>query len=266
MLFGWKIFSFHILLLMTYMRSDWYRYCSEQRLIKTIGCSQTHHAGYQNRKPLPGPEYCFANCLMTALFCVWRKQPSSVLFLHKEVKINAECVINLWTMSAAQDVCLALNFTLMPPEHLRYRSLALWLHRVLQRSGLYFIRHNIPCPFSGDTRVQDKDIGRVFIRTAQNRGCELQQRQRLTYRKAGEQPEVKKPKKTLKPVPVPCSQRQCFFAECFSCVRQDFFWPGQRQPWWDRERLAWNSFPVAGRGQCGRPRKKKNTIEFWDLQ
>lgn len=37
-----------------------------------------------------------------------------------------------------------------------------------------------PCPFSKDTHVQDKDIRRIFIRTAKNRGCELQQRE-LVY-------------------------------------------------------------------------------------
>lgn len=155
--------------------------CAE--IDKNVGCSEAGHAGYWNRKPLTAPEYFFANGLMAALFHVWRKQPSSVLFLHKEVKINAERVINLWTMSAAQDVCLALNFTLMLPERLRYRSLTLWLHRVFQSSGLYFIRHDIPCPFSEDTHVQDKDIGRIFIRTARSRGCELQQREPVYLQK-----------------------------------------------------------------------------------
>lgn len=124
-------------------------------------------------------EYFFANVLIAGLFYVWKKHPSPVLFLHKEVKINAECVINLWTMSPAQNICLTLNFTLMLPEHLWYRSLALWLRWVFQSRGPFFISYNIPCPFAKNTHGQDKGIGRIFIWTAKNRGCELQQKETI---------------------------------------------------------------------------------------
>lgn len=134
---------------------------------------------------------------------VWRKQPSSLLFLHGKMKIKGECVFNLWTKSASLDICLALNSTLMLPEHWRYRSLMLWLHWVLQRSGLYFIRYNIPCPFSQGTHVQDKDNGRIFIRPAKNT-MNYSKGSWFTYKNSSEVALVSF--SPPKPECVPCSQ------------------------------------------------------------
>lgn len=59
----------------------------------------------------------------------------------------------------------------MLPEHLRYRSLAVELHWVFHNNEIY-IKQSIPCSLSEDTYIQDKDLGKMFIKTSKERDCE----------------------------------------------------------------------------------------------